>query len=272
MKRKATISGILTGLLLLLSGTAYSQNTVLDIFKTARNYVRTIDSLGIVIDYIDFNIVTTSQNFRETWQSLSPEYGYILVAYGNENINKLKVELYDYKGGTWSFLERGTPLSAAEPYISMIDNFVPSAEASGKIKVSVEEFSNDETNGRYFLVVGKKAIAVTLTAYSRVPVKLNTASLKTTPTGKTENIDCTFKIYTNYVYQYFGGNLSTTFTISENLTTDENIKNGMYIYTLKDDYGKVYSLIIDVVSKSVNLFENTKKENIFTGWVYYFNM
>jgi len=268
MKSRIIITGFVCWICLLVGARVNAQNTVLELFKTARDYVRVIDSLGIEIDYIDFNVLTNSQNYRETWQSLVADYNYSIIAFGNENIKKLKVELYEYKGSDWSFLERGKPIADYQLYTSMIDEYMPTADVSGMIRVTAEEFTQDATNGRYFVVAGKTLSAVNLVTVSRVPVKINTSTLKQTPTGKAENFVCTFKIYQNLIQQFYGTSLQKEFKIIENLSTQEDMNSGIYLYELEDYSGYSYTMIIYTVEKMIALYDDVKRQNVYTGWVY----
>jgi hypothetical protein len=266
MNKIGILFWIFLGLYLLRNEDVYSQNTVLDIFKLARNYADTLDKLNIEIENIDFNVLTLLEKSEETRRSFSPDYSYIIVGYGNENIDKLKLELFEPKEGEWSYLKQGNSLSKTS-YISSLE-FTPEKEMTCMIRVTAEEFAKEASGGRYFIAIGKELSAITVNSYSRVSVKMNINTGKISTTGKAEYTDCIFKIYGDKIEQYINKNLSQTFNIIELTSSEETIKNGNIIYSVQDTYGYNYAFYINTLDKLISIYQSSQRDNILTGWVY----
>lgn len=263
MKRKFRIYLVVSAIFLFAGGSAIAQESVRGLLSSAKIVVDLFDSLDYQIENVDFNILTTSQNGRSTTQILEADYSYFLMAGGDsEYIKRIKVELYENISGEWSFLERGSNPSEDMPNISMIEDFEPGKERSCMIKVTADEFSGDETSGRYLLIIGKSITSVTIKSTERVPISTNTKRLKSTVTGKAQQIDCTFLLKTDLtIEQYSGQKLQSIYTI-----TDSSKGTDGLVFTVRDKAGDNYVIIVS--DKYLYIYGSSGKKNTAIGWAY----
>ena len=244
-----------------------AQQSILPIYELSKIYINALEKEEFEIVHIGYNILTATDKSEDSRRNFHKSYEYVIAAYGDENIKKIKVELFKSVNSKWELVKEGQAFDKND-YISYL-SYKPTETASFLIEVTAVEFEIGKSSGRFFVAIGNKENLLTLTTSKREEMEYNTKNKKV----KNENIgnfNSTFTLVNEmFIHNY--SSYTVNYTITENLTTDADIKDGLYLYNVENEYKTAYTIMIDTVNKTILVMKKSpKKDHILTGHKYYF--
>lgn len=137
-------------LLLLLSSFGINAHADRDVsmIPVMRNSLDLIDLIendyGMEIVRIEYDIVSSS---KETYRTLSSDYEYTIIAFGDDRISDIDVELYRYNGSDWVLVKKDNDSSSRA-----VVTYTPSTTARFKVVVKAYSFKSGYSVGHYGLI------------------------------------------------------------------------------------------------------------------------
>jgi hypothetical protein len=151
MKYQIPFSIIL--LLFLHSVNCKSQPSFDKVFKSAKDKVAEIESLGYNVVHLDLDILNSGDQ-EETRITLSSGNRYVIAACGDQDrVKAVQIELFEETANGRTSLQKGR--DGIIPLGSSVIEFKPEKDNSYLISIAAKEFSSGNNSGRFYLIVAE---------------------------------------------------------------------------------------------------------------------
>jgi hypothetical protein len=152
MKYKITFSILL--IFLLYSVNCKSQPSLDKVFKSSKDKVAEIESIGYNVVHLDLDILNSGDQ-EETRITLSSGNRYVIAACGDQDrVKAVQIELYEETVNGRTSILKGRD-GIIPPGSSVID-FKPEKDNSYLISISAKEYSTGNNIGRFYLIVASR--------------------------------------------------------------------------------------------------------------------
>ena len=140
---------LLAVIFVLAASSAHAYREDVSMYPVLKNSVDLIsyieEDLDMEIVRIEFDIVQTS---KETYRTLTSDYEYTIVAFGDDRIKDIDVALYRYNGKNWVLVKKDNDSDS-----KAVVTYQPSETANYKIVVTAYSFVRGYSAGHYGLII-----------------------------------------------------------------------------------------------------------------------
>ena len=123
-------------------------SSLMPIVKGVEDLVKSIETSDVEIVHVEFDLLFKDSS-REIFRSLSKDYRYGFMVYGDYRIGSVKIELYKENGDGWSYVKAGEPSEGGS--MTLIADITESAQY--KVVLTPMDMEEGYTAGHYGLIV-----------------------------------------------------------------------------------------------------------------------
>jgi hypothetical protein len=122
--------------------------SMMPIVKGFEDLVKSVETSAVEIVHVEFDLLFKDSS-REIFRSLSKDYRYGFMVYGDYRIGSVKLELYKESGTGWSYVKAGEPSEGGT--MTLISDI--SETARYKLVLTPMDMAEGYTAGHYGLIV-----------------------------------------------------------------------------------------------------------------------